>query len=84
MSAGWGPDLGTECLGICDINNLYRNNLLYRDNLQFIENKVDTRDAVAKLIDDIVNATTISIIFVDLEGINLSRHGSISIMQLSS
>jgi exonuclease 3'-5' domain-containing protein 1 len=41
-----------------------------------------TRDAVAKLIDDIVNATKTPFIFVDLEGINLSRQGSISIMQL--
>lgn len=43
---------------------------------------VDTPEAVAKLIDDIVNRTRTPFIFVDLEGINLSREGSISLMQL--
>lgn len=43
---------------------------------------IDTCDAVVELIDSITNATTAPLIFVDLEGINLSRHGSISIMQL--
>ena len=43
---------------------------------------IDTFEAVAQLVDNIAKATTAPLIFIDLEGINLSRHGSISIMQL--
>ena len=45
-------------------------------------NLVDTCEAVASLVDSISQATTTPLLFVDLEGVNLSRHGSISIMQL--
>lgn len=45
-------------------------------------NIVDTRDALVKLVDDIVSAAPKPFIFVDVEGIDLSRLGSISIIQI--
>lgn len=45
-------------------------------------NFIDTVDALTRMVDDIVSTTTTPFIFVDLEGIDLSRHGSISILQL--
>ena len=51
-------------------------------NVSMSANIVDTPEAVANLIDNITNATRTPFIFVDLEGINLSRQGSISLMQL--
>lgn len=45
-------------------------------------NIIDKCDAVIKLVDGITNASTPPFIFVDLEGIDLSRSGSISLMQL--
>jgi exonuclease 3'-5' domain-containing protein 1 len=45
-------------------------------------NLVDTPEAVVKVVDGIVDAIRTPLIFVDLEGINLSRQGSISLMQI--
>ena len=51
-------------------------------NHKMSANIVDTPNAIARLIDDIVNASGTPYIYVDLEGIDLSRQGSISMIQL--
>jgi exonuclease 3'-5' domain-containing protein 1 len=44
---------------------------------------IDTVDLVHKLIEDIENSQPCPpFIFMDLKGVNLSRHGSIVIMQV--
>jgi hypothetical protein len=44
---------------------------------------IDTVDLVRKLIEDIENSQPcLPFIFMDLKGVNLSRHGSIAIMQV--
>ena len=43
---------------------------------------VNTLDSVRRLVDDIARLTRKPLIFIDLEGVNLSRHGSISIVQV--
>ncbi len=45
-------------------------------------NMIDTVDEVVTLIDIIQSLPQKPIIFVDIEGVNLSRHGSIAIVQL--
>ena len=43
---------------------------------------IDNVDALSALVDGIAAAEPKALMFVDLEGINLSRHGSIAIMQV--
>ena len=46
-------------------------------------NLLDTEAAVRSLVDDIQSrAPEKSLIFVDLEGVDLSRYGSIAVMQI--
>ena len=45
-------------------------------------NLIDNETAIAKLVDIIVTANPKPLLFIDIEGIYLSRHGSVSIVQL--
>jgi exonuclease 3'-5' domain-containing protein 1 len=73
MATAHGPDVATLAA------------LLHESNLNdsFPTGLVDTCTAISDLIDMIVHLPTNPLsLFLDLEGVQLSRHGSISILQV--